>query len=118
VTPSTAAASTTPEAFWPIRGSALIVAIVTCVTAVVSIIVLVCRLSDAQLIRLVLAHGPAIVGIPAAAFLGLAIVAVARCIGGPATIQIMGLRVEGATATLLLWIAAFLACVLAIRALW
>lgn len=116
--PSTAVASTTPEAFWPIRGSALIVAIIACVTEVISIVVLVRRLPDTQLLGLVLVHGPAIFGIPAAALLSLAIVAAARCIGGAATIQVMGLRAEGATATLLLWIAAFLACVLAIRALW
>lgn len=110
--------STAPEAFWPIRGSALIVTIIACVTATISIVVLVRRLPDSQLLGLVLAHGPAIVGIPAAALLSLAIVAAARCIGGAATIQVIGLRAEGATATLLLWIAAFLACVLAIRALW
>lgn len=115
--PSTAA-STAPEAFWPTRGSALIVAAIACVTAVISIVVLVRHLPSAQLLGLVLVHGPAIVGIPAAALLSLAIVAVARCIGGAATIQVMGLRAEGATATLLLWIAAFLSCVLAIRALW
>jgi hypothetical protein len=117
-TPSTATAATAPEAFWPIRGSALIVTIIACGTAIISIVVLVRRLPDAQLLGLVLAHGPAIVGIPAAALLSLAIVASARCIGGAATIQVMGLRAEGATATLLLWIAAFLTCVLAIRALW
>jgi hypothetical protein len=88
------------------------------VTAIIGIVVLVRRLPDAQLLRLVMAHGPAIVGIPAAALLSLTIVAAARCIGGVATIQVMGLRAEGATATLLLWIAAFLTCVLAIRALW
>lgn len=117
-TPSTAAASTAPEAFWPIRGSALIVAITAFLTAIISILELLRRLPDAQLLGLVLAHGPAIVGVPAAAFLSLAIVAAARCIGGAATIQVMGLRAEGATATVLLWIVAFLACVLAIRALW
>lgn len=115
---SAAAALTTPEAFWPIRGSALIVTIVACVTAIISTVVLVRRLPDPQLLGLVIAHGPAIIGIPAAALLSLAIVAAARCIGGPATIQVIGLRAEGATAMLLLWIAAFLACVLAIRALW
>ncbi len=118
LTPSTAPSPTAPEAFWPIRGSALIVTIIACVTATISIVVLVGRLPEAELLGLVLAHGPAIVGIPAAALLSLAIIAVARCIGGAATIQIIGLRAEGATATLLLWIAAFLACVLAIRALW
>ncbi|MBB4096816.1 hypothetical protein [Sphingomonas kyeonggiensis] len=116
--PSTAVAPAAIEAFWPVRGSALVIAIVTCATTTIGIVTLVRRLPDAQLLRLVLAHGPAIVGIPAAALLSLTIVAVARCIGGGAMIQVMGLRAEGATATLLLWIAAFLACVLAIRALW
>ena len=115
---STADALAAPEAFWPFRGSAFIVAIIACSTAIISIILLIRRLTDAQFLELILAHGPAIVGIPAAALFSVAAVAVARCIGGPATIQVISFRVEGATATLLLWITAFLACVVAIRALW
>lgn len=106
------------EDYWPIRGSALILSIVACVSAIIGIKVIVCRLSNDQLVALVQAHAPAIVGIPAAALFSLAIVSAARSIGGAAKISIAGLRAEGATATLVLWIAAFLTFVLAIRALW
>lgn len=109
---------TKPEKYWPIRGSALILTIVACTSAIIGIKVIVCRLSNDQLFALVQAHAPAIVGIPAAALFSLAIVSAARSIGGAAKISIAGLRAEGATATVVLWIAAFLTLVLAIRALW
>ncbi|MFA7585392.1 MAG: hypothetical protein WCY11_04230 [Novosphingobium sp.] len=94
------------------------IAALACVTVILSIRYLAGRLSDAQILGLVFAHGPAIVGIPAAALLSLAVVALARGVAGVPSIQIAGLRAEGATATLLLWLATFLACVFAIRALW
>jgi ABC-type proline/glycine betaine transport system permease subunit len=112
------ASLTKPEDFWPIRGSALILSIVACASAVIGIKVIVCSLSNDQLFALVQAHAPAIVGIPAAALFSLAIVSAARSIGGIAKINIAGMHAEGATATLVLWIAAFLTFVLAIRALW
>ena len=55
---------------------------------------------------------------PVSAILGVAIVCLARGIGGPVSIQIVGLRAEGATASVLLWIATFAASAFAIRALW
>ena len=112
------AAKPPKEPFWPYRGSALIIAVVALVAVPIFIRGLVQRLPDDKVLDLVMRHGPAIVGIPAAALLSLTAVSAARALGGPATIKIVGLRAKGATATFLLWIAAFLACVVAIRALW
>jgi hypothetical protein len=106
------------EPFWPYRGWALIIAALALVAVPIGIWCVVHRLPDEKILDLVVRHGPAIVGIPAAALLSLAAVALARGLGGPTTIQIIGLHAEGATATFLLWLGAFLACVFAIRALW
>ncbi len=106
------------EPFWPYRGWALIMAALALIAALVSIWCLVRSLPDDKILDLALRHGPAIVGIPVAALFSIATVALARCLGGPANIQIIGIRATGTTATLLLWLGAFLAFVFAIRALW
>lgn len=112
------AAPPSKEPFWPYRGWAFIIAALALIAVPIGIWCLVRRLPDDKILELALRHGPAIVGVPAAALLSLAVVALARGLGGPATIHIIGLRAAGATATFLLWLGGFLACVFAIRALW
>jgi len=106
------------ETFGAARGAAVAVAVLALICLTVALVCTACRLQPDHLVALIQAHGPAVIGMPVSAILGLAIVCLARGIGGPVSIQIIGLRAEGATATVLLWIATFAASAFAIRALW
>ena len=106
------------EAFGAARRTAVAVAVLALICLTIALVCAVRRLQPDHLAALIQAHGPAVIGMPVSAILGLAIVCLARGIGGPVSIQIVGLRAEGATATVLLWIVTFTASAFAIRALW
>jgi hypothetical protein len=63
-------------------------------------------------------HGPAVLGIPAAAATAFILVALVRALDGPTTLDFLGLKTEGAGATAFIWIVVFLAISLSFRALW
>lgn len=106
------------ETFGAARKTAVAVAVLALICLTIPLACTVCRLEPAHLAALIQTHGPAVIGMPVSAILGLVIVCLARGIGGPVSIQIVGLRAEGATAGVLLWIATFAASAFAIRALW
>jgi len=63
-------------------------------------------------------HGPAVLGVPAAALSAFIVVAIARILDGPIRFEVLGLKAEGASATATAWALSFLAIVLAVRVLW
>ncbi len=92
-------------------------------TGVVIAVVLIARYSSGALGAIDLAtiidrHGPAILGIPAAAILAFFIVSLARALDGPMALELFGLKSEGASGTCIVWIALFLAISVSFRALW
>lgn len=76
------------------------------------------RLNAASLAALLDRHGPALLGVPTAAALAIAVTGIARAFDGKIRLDLLGLRVEDAAGTGTLWIAVFLAVILAIRTLW
>lgn len=121
-TPAPATNSNAPapanEPFWPVRVAGILVFTLACTGVGWTLWSISKHLPPDNLAAIVQAHLPAIIGMPIAALFSVAIVAAARSLGGPFSIQIVGLRAEGATATMLLWLTAFGAIVVAIRALW
>ncbi|MCW3474696.1 hypothetical protein [Limobrevibacterium gyesilva] len=67
---------------------------------------------------LVARHGAVLIGVPAAAVLALFLIGIVRAIDGPIEFDVLGLRARGAGAAIILWIAAFVAIGLSIRAVW
>jgi hypothetical protein len=63
-------------------------------------------------------HGPALLGIPAAVGVATVLIGVIRAADGTLQFDILGLKAEGAAAAAILWVTAFLAIALSIRALW
>jgi hypothetical protein len=93
------------------------------VIVVVIVLVVIVRHSSGALRAIDLAtnidrHGPAVLGIPAAAVLALFLVSLARALDGQMTLEFFGVKSDGASATCIIWIALFLAISLSLRALW
>lgn len=63
-------------------------------------------------------HGPAVVGIPVAMAVAFVLVGIVRAVEGPIRLEILGVKAGGAGAAALVWILAFCAVAMAIRALW
>jgi hypothetical protein len=75
-------------------------------------------LSAADVGTLVSQHGPTVFGLPVAALVALCLVALMRTLDGRSRFELLGFKAEGASASSVLWIAAFLAITLSIRVLW
>jgi holo-[acyl-carrier protein] synthase len=54
-------------------------------------------------------HGPAVLGIPMASAAAIILVGLVRALDGPIALDMLGVKAEGAGATAIIWIAAFLA---------
>lgn len=63
-------------------------------------------------------HAPALLGLPVLVALATAIICGARTLDTRARVEILGLRANGAGATILSWVLVFSALVIALRALW
>jgi len=63
-------------------------------------------------------HGPAAIGIPVAGVFALLIVSLARALDGPMSLDLFGIKSEGASATCIVWAILFLVIGLSFRALW
>ena len=63
-------------------------------------------------------HGPAVVGIPMAVAVAFVLVGIVRAVEGPIRLEILGVKAGGDRAVALVWILAFCAVAMAIRALW
>jgi hypothetical protein len=63
-------------------------------------------------------HGPAVLGIPSAAIVAILLVSLTRALDGPMTLELFGIKFDGASATCIVWIALFLAISVSFRALW
>jgi hypothetical protein len=79
---------------------------------------LVAKVPATELAGLLERHGAALIGIPAASALALFLIGIIRAIDGPIEFDVLGMRVKGAGAAIILWIAAFVAVGLSIRAVW
>lgn len=77
-----------------------------------------CVLGDSKSPQALVDHAPALFGIPFAITAALTLVCCARALDPQAHIDFLGLRVRGASATILCWIAVFAALTIALRALW
>ena len=72
-------------------------------------------LKTGELSKIMLAHFPAIVGLPFAALLALVIVLFLESRSGNLEFEAIGLKFRGASGPIVLWVLAFLAIVLAVR---
>jgi hypothetical protein len=63
-------------------------------------------------------HEPAAIGIPVAAASALFLVCLARALDGPMSLDLFGIRAEGASGTCVVWAILFLVIGLSFRALW
>lgn len=63
-------------------------------------------------------HGPAIIGIPVAGISALLLVSLTRALDGPMSLDLFGIKSEGASATCIVWAILFLVIGLSFRALW
>jgi hypothetical protein len=63
-------------------------------------------------------HGPAAIGIPVAGTSALLLVSLARALDGPMSLDLFGIKSEGASATCIVWAILFLVIGLSFRALW
>jgi hypothetical protein len=63
-------------------------------------------------------HGPAAIGIPVAGLSALLLVCLARALDGPMSLDLFGIKSEGASATCIVWAILFLVVGLSFRALW
>jgi hypothetical protein len=63
-------------------------------------------------------HGPAAIGIPVAGLSALLLVCLARALDGPMSLDLFGMKSEGASATCIVWAILFLVIGLSFRALW
>lgn len=63
-------------------------------------------------------HGPATIGIPVAGISALLLVSLARAFDGPMSLDLFGIKSEGASATCIVWAILFLVIGLSFRALW
>lgn len=75
-------------------------------------------LSPADITVLLNQHGPALIGVPVTMSAATILVGVARAIDGPLKLDLLGISVEGASASVVLWIGAVLAIAFSIRILW
>lgn len=63
-------------------------------------------------------HGPAAIGIPVAGISALLLVSLARALDGPMSLDLFGIKSEGASATCVVWAILFLVIGLSFRAVW
>jgi|GEM_PF-6544266 len=63
-------------------------------------------------------HGPAIIGIPVAGISALFLISFARALDGSMSLDLFGIKAEGASATCIVWAMLFLVIGLSFRALW
>ncbi|MGX1360660.1 hypothetical protein QNJ95_37425 [Bradyrhizobium elkanii] len=76
------------------------------------------RLRGVNLAKLYDQHGPAAIGIPVAGVVALMLVSLARALDGPMSLDVFGVRSEGAPAICIVWSIVFLVMGLSFRALW
>jgi hypothetical protein len=76
------------------------------------------RLGVIDLATIIDRHGPAVLGIPSAVIVAILLVSLTRALDGPMTLELFGIKSDGASATCIVWIALFLAISLSFRALW
>ncbi|SDE72048.1 hypothetical protein SAMN05216337_103318 [Bradyrhizobium brasilense] len=91
--------------------------------AIAVAIVLIIRQNGAALavidpVKLYDQHGPAAIGIPVAGVSALLLVSLARALDGPMSLDLFGIKSEGASATCIVWAILFLVIGLSFRALW
>ncbi|SHN84293.1 hypothetical protein [Bradyrhizobium erythrophlei] len=75
-------------------------------------------LATVDLVKLYDQHGPAAIGIPVAGISALLLVSLARALDGPMSLDVFGIKSEGASATCIVWAILFLVIGLSFRALW
>jgi hypothetical protein len=63
-------------------------------------------------------HGPAVIGIPVAGISALLLVCLVRALDGSMSLDVFGMKFEGASATCIVWAILFLVVGLSFRALW
>jgi hypothetical protein len=63
-------------------------------------------------------HGPAAIGIPVAGISALLLVSLARALDGPMSLDLFGIKSDGAAATCIVWAILFLVIGLSFRVLW
>lgn len=109
---------------WRIAGSIFVQTIYAVLSALIVVaIVRIIRegggvLATVDLAKFYDQHGPAAIGIPAAWISALLLVCVARALDGPMSLDLFGLKSEGASATCIVWAILFLVIGLSFRALW
>ena len=95
-----------------------VIAIAALVTLVVGGRLVIAAIPATEVTALVERHGPALVGIPAAAGGATILVGALRAINSPLDSEFLGLRVDGAGAATIAWVIVFLTVALSIRVLW
>lgn len=75
-------------------------------------------LKTGQLSNIMLAHFPAVVGLPFAALLALVIVLFLESHSGRLEFEAVGFKFRGASGPIILWVLTFLAIVTGVRILW
>lgn len=92
-------------------------------TAIVIAIVKIGRAGSGSLaaidpVKLYDQHGPAAIGIPVAGISALLLVSVGRALDGPMSLDLFGIKSEGASAICIVWAILFVVICLSFRALW
>lgn len=77
-----------------------------------------CVLGGSQSPPALVDHAPALFGMPFAITAALALICCTRALDPQAHLDLLGLRVRGAAATIVCWIVVFAVLTIAIRALW
>jgi hypothetical protein len=115
---STEHPATIPKAHRGARVTYGVIAICGVIVLVMIARYLLAALGSSDLAAIIERHGPAVLGIPAAAAVAFVLVGLVRALDGPLALDALGLKVEGAGAAAVIWIAVFLAISLSFRALW
>jgi hypothetical protein len=63
-------------------------------------------------------HGPAAIGIPVASISALLLVSLARALDGPMSLDLFGIKSEGASTTCIVWAILYIVIGLSFRVLW
>ena len=71
-----------------------------------------------MMVRFIFTKAPAVLGVPFSAALALAVVLMLRTTQGPVRFRALGLRFDGASGPIVMWVLCFLATSAAIKILW
>ena len=88
-----------------------IVILVASIGGIAVIVWWACSSAAIDLISTMSTHAPAILGVPIAALASLGLVVLFRVADGPLRLEILGLKLEGGSASIVLWTLGFLSII-------